>query len=200
MRLQRVLIPDYLDTTDIQLRVGAYEIHESATGRFGERLSLAITLLTADRHSVSFNRADLTLRREKVPVIFLRGKDAATVPTDAIATYDGYYALIVPLGDGSFRAGINFGQPYQWLQIESIQAIPNQFLFSQFESRHAVDVRSLAKFEQMIERGPGLYECASTDSFLMPLPPAQTVPGQQLACRIIYRPLAARERAVDGKA
>jgi uncharacterized lipoprotein YmbA len=43
MRLQRVLIPDYLDTTDILLRVGAHEIHESATGRFGERLSLGVT-------------------------------------------------------------------------------------------------------------------------------------------------------------
>jgi uncharacterized lipoprotein YmbA len=43
LQLQRVLIPDYLDTTDILLRVGAHEIHESATGRFGERLSLAVT-------------------------------------------------------------------------------------------------------------------------------------------------------------
>jgi uncharacterized lipoprotein YmbA len=43
MQLQRVLIPYYLDTNDILLRVGAHEIHESATGRFGERLSLGIT-------------------------------------------------------------------------------------------------------------------------------------------------------------
>jgi len=43
LQLQRVLIPDYLDTNDILLRVGAHEIHESATGRFGERLSLGIT-------------------------------------------------------------------------------------------------------------------------------------------------------------
>jgi uncharacterized lipoprotein YmbA len=43
MQLQRVLIPDDLDTPDILLRVGAHEIHESATGRFGERLSLGIT-------------------------------------------------------------------------------------------------------------------------------------------------------------
>jgi uncharacterized protein len=43
IQLQRVLIPDDLDTPDILLRVGAHEIHESATGRFGERLSLGIT-------------------------------------------------------------------------------------------------------------------------------------------------------------
>ena len=43
LQLQRVLVPDYLDTTDILLRVGAHEIRESATGRFAERLSLGIT-------------------------------------------------------------------------------------------------------------------------------------------------------------
>src|SRR5580658_47957 len=43
IQLQRVLIPDDLDTPDILLRVGAHEIHESATGRFGERLSLGVT-------------------------------------------------------------------------------------------------------------------------------------------------------------
>jgi uncharacterized protein len=43
LQLERVLIPDYLDTTDILLRVGPHEIHESATGRLGERLSLGIT-------------------------------------------------------------------------------------------------------------------------------------------------------------
>jgi uncharacterized protein len=43
LQLERVLVPDYLDTTDLLLRVGAHEIHESSTGRFGERLSLGIT-------------------------------------------------------------------------------------------------------------------------------------------------------------
>ena len=43
LQLQRVLIPDYLDTTGIVSRVGPHEIHESATGRFGERLSLGVT-------------------------------------------------------------------------------------------------------------------------------------------------------------
>jgi uncharacterized protein len=43
MQLERVLIPDYLDTSDILLWVGPHEIHESATGRFAERLSLGIT-------------------------------------------------------------------------------------------------------------------------------------------------------------
>jgi uncharacterized protein len=43
LQLQRVLVPDYLDTTDLVLRVNTHEIRESPTGRFGERLSLGIT-------------------------------------------------------------------------------------------------------------------------------------------------------------
>jgi uncharacterized lipoprotein YmbA len=33
VKLERVLVPDYLDTTGILLRVGAHELHESTTGR-----------------------------------------------------------------------------------------------------------------------------------------------------------------------
>jgi uncharacterized protein len=43
LQLERVLVPDYLDTTDLLLRVGTHEIRESSTSRFGERLSLGIT-------------------------------------------------------------------------------------------------------------------------------------------------------------
>lgn len=43
LQLQRVLVPDYLDTTGILLRADAHEIRESSTGRFGERLSMGVT-------------------------------------------------------------------------------------------------------------------------------------------------------------
>jgi uncharacterized lipoprotein YmbA len=43
LQLRRVLVPDYLDTTDILERVGQYQLKSSSTGRWGERLSLGIT-------------------------------------------------------------------------------------------------------------------------------------------------------------
>jgi uncharacterized protein len=42
LQLERVLVPDYLDTTDILSRVGKHELHASPSGRWGERLSLGI--------------------------------------------------------------------------------------------------------------------------------------------------------------
>jgi uncharacterized lipoprotein YmbA len=41
--LRRVLIPDYLDTSDILLRRGSAEVKVSATGKWGERLSVGLT-------------------------------------------------------------------------------------------------------------------------------------------------------------
>jgi uncharacterized protein len=42
LQLERILVPDYLDSTDILSRVGDHELHASSSGRWGERLSLGI--------------------------------------------------------------------------------------------------------------------------------------------------------------
>ena len=42
LQLERVLVPDYLDTTEILSRAGEHELLASPSGRWGERLSLGI--------------------------------------------------------------------------------------------------------------------------------------------------------------
>jgi uncharacterized lipoprotein YmbA len=58
--VRRVLVPDYLDTTDILTRSGRDEVKVSATGRWGERLSQGLT------HAVG---ADLAQRMPKVAIV-----------------------------------------------------------------------------------------------------------------------------------
>jgi uncharacterized lipoprotein YmbA len=43
LEVRRILVPDYLDNTDILTRSGGDEVKASATGRWGERLSLGLT-------------------------------------------------------------------------------------------------------------------------------------------------------------
>lgn len=43
IEVKPVLVPDYLDTTDIVLRTGSNELRSSETGYWGERLSVGIT-------------------------------------------------------------------------------------------------------------------------------------------------------------
>jgi uncharacterized lipoprotein YmbA len=70
-----VLVPDYLDTTDILLRDGRNEIKVDPTGRWGERLSDGLTqALAADlaarlpRESVVLDASDRAGRRLLVSV------------------------------------------------------------------------------------------------------------------------------------
>ncbi len=43
LKLRPVILPDYLDTTDLVTRTGQYKIEASRTGRWGERLSKGVT-------------------------------------------------------------------------------------------------------------------------------------------------------------
>jgi uncharacterized lipoprotein YmbA len=60
LEVRRVLVPDYLDTTDILMRSGSEEVKVSATGRWGERLSQGLT------HAVG---ADLAARMPQVAIV-----------------------------------------------------------------------------------------------------------------------------------
>jgi len=68
LRLERVLVPDYLDTTEILTRVGGHELQPSRTGTWGERLSLGIT------HAL---RADLAARLPAQIVVDTQPTDQA---------------------------------------------------------------------------------------------------------------------------
>jgi uncharacterized lipoprotein YmbA len=66
LQLERVLVPDYLDTTEILSRVGEHELHASSSGRWGERLSLGIM------HALW---ADLAIRLPQDRVMFARAPE-----------------------------------------------------------------------------------------------------------------------------
>jgi len=66
LQLERVLVPDYLDTTEILSRVGEHELHASSSGRWAERLSLGIM------HALW---ADLAIRLPQDSVMFARAPE-----------------------------------------------------------------------------------------------------------------------------
>jgi len=67
LEVRRVLVPDYLDDTDIQMRTGSDEVQSSVTGRWGERLSLGVTRALS---------ADLAARMPRYTIV----QDGATNP------------------------------------------------------------------------------------------------------------------------
>jgi uncharacterized lipoprotein YmbA len=61
LHLQPVLLPDYLDTTEIMLRSGQHELKASPTGQWGERLSDGMTQALAADLAVLLPREAVTI-------------------------------------------------------------------------------------------------------------------------------------------
>ena len=99
LQVQPILIPDYLDTTDLLLRIGPHEVHASTTGQWGERLSAGIV------HAL---RADLAARLPRDRVTLGPPIDGAAqqilVTVDALDMWpDGRCVLIAHWHTGKRR-------------------------------------------------------------------------------------------------
>jgi uncharacterized lipoprotein YmbA len=105
-----VLVPDYLDTTDILLRHGDNEVEVSATGRWSERLSQGLTrAIAADLQmrlpadAVGFDRSSPAQRQVLINVNALdlwRDGRCALAATWSIGDHDA--SVAVATGSGTF--------------------------------------------------------------------------------------------------
>ena len=107
LQLQRVVIPDYIDTTEILVRIGPNEIKASTTGRWGERLSqglehaLAAALaarLLQDRITLK-SSSDRSARRLTVIA------DAFDVQPDGRSVLTASWTILGPNPDVAPRTG-----------------------------------------------------------------------------------------------
>jgi hypothetical protein len=84
--------------------------------------------------------------------------------------------------------------------VASTQVIRTDRLFKDNESVYARDISANTKYDGMVERGPGIFECTSPTAFMMPTPPKLSeMPAamregeaRSMVCRIVFRPLARR--------
>jgi FMN phosphatase YigB (HAD superfamily) len=154
-------------------------------------IELATMLLMVNRFALAIVPSDASLRREPVTALVVRGTDATTAHLEAHATHDGYFALLAPVGACDLNLGILFGR-YSWVQIDSIDLIKSASLHKDDESGMTEDARSCAKFDAMVERAPGLYECLSDAAFMLVEPRTRQTDASTFVCRIVFRPIAVR--------
>jgi uncharacterized lipoprotein YmbA len=110
--VRRVLVPDYLDTTDILLRDGPNGVKASVTGRWGERLSQGLTqALAADLaarlpgYAVMLDMPATAQRQVQIRVNALdlwRDGRCAIAATWTIVDHDAPHA--VEAGSGTFES------------------------------------------------------------------------------------------------
>lgn len=119
LQIERVLIPDFLDTTDILLRVDAHEVHASAAGRFAERLSLGVThALRSDlarelpRYSIVLDQGGGSSRRILVTVnSFDVWRSGRCVLTAQWSILDSNRKTVLSVDHGTFAVPAASGRP-----------------------------------------------------------------------------------------
>jgi FMN phosphatase YigB (HAD superfamily) len=158
-------------------------------------LELAVTFFAQQRYGLSFAHSDFAVRRESVPFVLARGAESTVAHRDAQATHDGYFSLLVPVGESDMNVAVLFGQRYTWVQIESVELVATHALHQDNESHHTEDISGQVRLDGMVERGTRVLECLSEAAFLF-IPETVTAGRRgRFACRVVYRPLAYREAA-----
>lgn len=155
-------------------------------------LELALLLLAQSRFGFDLRVNDLSLRREPIQTIIIRGNKSMKNTLEALPTYDGYFSLLIPVGNGDFQIAVQFGLHYQWVQLESAELIATATLFGSNESETTEDAAQYLAIDQMIERGSGIYECQSENSLLV-FAPQRKFGEVNYTLRIIFRPLLTRK-------
>lgn len=151
-------------------------------------LELALTLMGQHRFLLEFTHKDMSLRREKLNLIIMRGNEGTHVPIEAQITYDGYFSFSIPVAMNDIKIGILFGQRYKWVQIENAELIPASAYHTMNESKYINDVWNNLVFNQMNDKGGNLYECVSEQSFLMFVPAVDTSTNKYIF-RLAFRPI-----------
>lgn len=154
-------------------------------------LDLVLTLMAQHRIGFDVRVHDLSLRRERVGIIVIRGNQSSQTTLEALPTHDGYFSLLVPVGTGDFQIGVQFGLHYQWIQLESAELIVTTALYGSKESENTEDASANLAVDQMMDKGGGLFECLS-DTSLLVFVPTHSLGTHNYTLRIVFRPLVMR--------
>jgi FMN phosphatase YigB (HAD superfamily) len=158
----------------------------------GEGLALKLSLLAHKRFGLTLKYADFIDQTISLPVIIADGRDVSTGSVTATPTHDGYYLAPIPVGDCRFSVGLQFGQLYDWVQIESATFMPVEQFLSDKQRPGMHEAAANPSLEGMEQAAPHLFRCADEFSFMMVPPPARTG-DQPMMLAVVFRPIAARE-------
>mgnify|MGYP007121974204 CR=1 FL=1 len=109
-------------------------------------------------------------------------------------TYDGYFAMLIPVGNNNIQIGMVFGQHYRWIELKSAELLNVQHLYAENESLHTADVSAAMMAEQIKKHNEHLYECLREQAVLAYLPDLSKQPSSNdnYVLRVVFRPIEKR--------
>lgn len=155
-------------------------------------ISYALMLFNQQLTGLDIRKNEISHIRQPVSIICLDQHKTFETIIDATPTYNGYFSIQIPIGQGELSIGIQFGTHFHWMQIESVEAIPVDKLFSPTESLYTEDVSHYLSMHEMKDHAHGLFECLSPNALIL-FKTDKTLNKNRLALRIVFRPIAKRE-------
>jgi FMN phosphatase YigB (HAD superfamily) len=160
----------------------------------GEGMPVKLALLTQKRFGMPFKYADFVDSSVSLPLIVADGVNASTGNVTATPTHDGYYLAAIPIGDCRFSVGVQFGQLFDWVQVESAVFMPVERFLSELQRPGIDEIQAKPSLEGMQQVAPHLFHCAGEFSFMMVPPPPRT-DDRPMMLALVFRPIARREIA-----
>lgn len=167
-------------------------------------LELSVTLLAQHRYGFDLAQTDMSHRELTVPVLVVAGASGDVNQLQARATFDGYYSLLVPIGDCAFELGLMFGQCCELVQVQSVDLIAQEDLMSHRESQNSISLLEEVTWEGFCELAQHVYQARSKESFGFISTRSHRRGQDSFVVRVVFRPLvlraAANENAVNSLA
>lgn len=160
----------------------------------GEGLPVRLSLLAQSRFGLPLKYADLTDSTISLPLIAADGVQTATGAVTATPTHDGYYIAPIPIHDCRFSIGVQFGQLFEWVQVQSATFLSVEDFLAEQQRSGQREVVAQPSLEGMQQVAPHLYRCEDEFAFMM-VPPPPRIDDKQMVLALVFRPIAYREVA-----
>ncbi|ATY32041.1 HAD family hydrolase [Sphingomonas psychrotolerans] len=158
----------------------------------GEGMALKLSLLAHKRFGLALKYADFVDQTISLPLIVADGREVSTGNVTATPTHDGYYMAPIPVGDCRFSVGIQFGQLFDYVQVDSAVFMPVDRFLSDKVLPGTEEIEAAPSLEGMTQAAPHLFKCADEYSFMM-VPPPPRQGDRQMMLAVVFRPIARRE-------
>ena len=158
----------------------------------GRGLPLSLAYFASRRFGLDLRYSDFCDNGIDLPIILADGNDVGTDIVRAHPTQDGYYVAAIPIGDCRYAIGIQFGQLYDWVQVESAEFLPVRHFISDASAKLPPPIEACPSLEGMEQVAPHLLRCDDAHSFMM-VPPPQREDETPMMLAVAFRPIAARE-------
>lgn len=157
----------------------------------GQGLPLSLTLMTQHRFGLTLKYEDFCDRSVDLPILIADGHSVLQSEVRANATHDGFFMAAIPVGAGRLSIGVQFGQLYDWVQIEAPKFMPvDEFLSEKVRGGQQL-LDAMPVFDGIEDVSSGLLRCHHESAFMM-VPPLPRSDDKSMILLVVFRPIAAR--------